>query len=108
MDACLRVLNECIDVQEAHMPDSRRILCNGQYIPLHLLTSTVCSALIHCFRYAVIDQLGDVHLREDNLAEALKWRKKALELYHQSQDSSYDADVASSLISLLTQHDIMR
>ena len=42
----------------------------------------------------------------DDLSEALTCYKEALELYEQ-EDSSYHVDIADSLITFLTQHDII-
>ena len=66
--------------------------------------------LQYCFNfylcYAVIRELGDIHERRGDLCEALTCYKEELELYQQ-EDTSYHVEIANSLITFLTQHDII-
>ena len=45
-------------------------------------------------------------MERGDLCEALTCYKEALELYQQ-EDTSYHVEIADSLITFLTQHDIM-
>ena len=66
--------------------------------------------LQYCFNfylcYTVIKELGDTLLERGDLVEALTCYKEALELYQQ-EDTSYHVEIANSLITFLTQHDII-
>ena len=76
-------------------------------IILYLLTFFV---LQYCFNfylyYAVIGELGETHEGRGDLVEALTCYKKVLELYQQ-EDHSDDVKITDSLITFLTQHDII-
>ena len=56
--------------------------------------------------YTVLRELGGMHEERGDLVEALKCYKEALELYQQ-EDTSDDVKIADSLITFLTQHDII-
>ena len=51
-------------------------------------------------------QLGRTHSERGDLVAALRCYKEALELYQQ-EDTSDHVDIANSLITFLTQHDII-
>ena len=75
-------------------------------IVLYLLTFFV---LQYCFNfylcYTVIKELGDTLFDRGDLIEALTCYKEALKLYQ--QEDTYHLDIANSLITFLTQHDII-
>ncbi|XP_062504084.1 uncharacterized protein LOC134180917 [Corticium candelabrum] len=79
---CIEQLKEMRRVEETSMPDSHYRLCQ------------------------VIKELGGIHEERGDLVEALTCYKEALDLYQQ-EDISYHLEIANSLITFLTQHDII-
>ena len=78
-------------------------------VVLHLLTFCFYDSASINFLfilYAVIKELGSTHQMRDDSVEALTCYKEALELYQQ-EDTSYHVEIADSLLTLLTQHDII-
>ena len=106
METCIEQLKEMRKVEGANMPDSRSNVCTGQYssVSVNVFVLQDCFNFYLC--YAVIRELGSIHEERGDLVEALACYKEVLELYQQ-EDISYHVDIANSLITFLTQHDII-
>ena len=106
VETYIEQLKEIRKVEEANMFDSCTKLCLGQYSSV----SVNDFVLQYCFNfylcYAVIRELGGIHVDRGDLCEALTCCKEALELYQQ-EDHSDHVKIADSLITFLTQHDII-
>ena len=106
METCIEQLKEIKKVEEANMPDSHHRLCGGQYSSVSVNVFVLQYFFKFYLCYTVIKELGGIHVERGDLSEALTCYKEALELYQQ-EDTSYHVKIADSLITFLTQHDII-